>query len=254
MSKSEIQMQVETPAPEDEGTGAPAGEVTYAGFKTPEELATAYAELVAKQTQPSAEEAAATAAAEAAAAEALKGSKEIPTGDEGAQAAVEKAGLDWAALNTEYAKGGKLSEETYASLEKAGIPKAEVDTYIRGKQADADAYDAAVYGTAGGTEAYTALIEWAKTNLSEPEKVAFNEAVTSGNPAKASLAVEALTSRHAAKRGNPPNNLLSGKKSATGSQPFKSQVEVTAAMRSPQYKNDPAYRAEVVERLRLSEF
>lgn len=241
--KSEIQMQVETPVPEVE---APA-EVTYGGFKTPEELVAAYEALKTPAKIEGTEVVDPPAEVE-------KPALEIPAGDEGAQKVVEGAGLDWAALNTEYAESGKLSEETYASLEKAGLPRVEVDTYIRGKQADADAYDAAVYGTAGGTEAYGSLIEWAKTNLTDAEKIAFNESVTSGNPAKAKLAVEALAGRHAAKRGAPPSSLLNGKKAATGVQPFKSQVEVTAAMRSPAYKSDPAFRAEVVERLRLSEF
>lgn len=247
--KSEIVLEVEsTPTPAETSTPAStdADFKTRTGFESPEELLAAYNAL--KTPAEGGEKPPVDS-------EAVKPeSKEIPTGDEGAQQAVEKAGLDWTALNTEYASNGKLSEETYASLEKAGIPKAEVDTYIRGKQADADAYDAAVYGTAGGTEAYGALIEWAKTNLTEAEKVAFNESVTSGNPAKAKLAVEALAGRHAAKRGAPPGSLLSGKKTPTGVQPFKSQAEVTTAMRSPAYKTDPAFRAEVVERLRLSEF
>ena len=250
--KSEITMTVETPPAEVAATteAAAATEATYGGYKTVEELVAAHAELTAKQTAtPTAEEAAAAAAAAE-----TKPALEIPAGDEGAQKVVEGAGLDWAGLNTEYAEHGKLSEETYASLDKAGIPKAEVDTYIRGKQAEVDAYDAAVYGTAGGNEAYLGLIEWAKGNLAEAEKIEFNSAVTSGNPARAKMAVEALAARHAAKRGAPPGSLLNGKKSPTGAAPFKSQVEVTAAMRSPQYKNDPAYRAEVMERLRLSEF
>jgi len=231
---------------------AAASETTYGGFKTVEELVAAHAELTAKQTvTPSAEEAAAAAAA---ANTETKPALEIPAGDEGAQKVVEGAGLDWAGLNTEYAEKGKLSDDTYASLEKAGIPKAEVDTYIRGKQAEVDAYDAAVYGTAGGTEQYMSLLGWAKENLAEAEKVEFNAAVTSGNPARAKMAVEALSARHAAKRGSPPGSLLNGKKAPTGAAPFKSQVEVTAAMRTPQYKNDPAFRAEVMERLRLSEF
>lgn len=254
--KSEITMSTEQVPGAEGSEGTQATEVTYGGYKTVEELVAAHAELSAKHA-PAAktpEELAAEAAAAAGTEGTKPDSKEIPAGDEGAQKVVESAGLDWAALNTEYAEKGALTEETYKSLEKAGIPKAEVDTYIRGKQAEADAYDAAVYGTAGGNDAYIALIGWAKGNLSEADKAAFNDAVTSGDAARAKLAVEALSARHAAKNGAPPKNLLSGKKGATGAQPFRSQAEVTAAMRSPAYKNDPAFRADVVERLRLSEF
>lgn len=240
--KSEIVMEVAAPVAEAEGTQA--GEVTYGGFKTVEELTAAYEALKTP----------AETVVETPAESGEKPPLEIPAGTEGAQETVEKAGLDWNALNTEYAETGKLSDETYASLEKSGLPREAVDTYIRGKQADADAYDAAVYGTAGGAEEYTSLVAWAKDALTEGEKLAFNEAVQSGNPEKAKLAVEALTARRASKRGTPPGSLLSGNKGAVGVQPFASQAEVTTAMSSKAYKTDPAFRATVVERLRLSSF
>jgi len=250
--KTEIVLNVEPPVE----TNATTEEVTYGGFKTVEELVAAHAALTATQTTP-AKTAEEIAADEAAALETTEGDKptlEIPAGDDEAQKVVEGAGLDWDALNAEYAKDGKLSEETYEKLAKSSIPRDAVDTYIQGKQAQADAYDAAVYGTAGGAEAYGSLVSWAKSALSESEKVAFNDSVTSGDPARAKLAVEALTARHAKTHGTPPQNLLNGKKAATGVEPFKSQAEVTVAMNSRQYKTDPAFRAAVVERLALSEF
>jgi hypothetical protein len=197
---------------------------------------------------------------EAAAATDEKPAKEIPEDDQGAsddaaaQEAVSNAGLDWNALNSEYAQSGKLSDETYAKLDKAGIPKAEVDTYIAGKQAQSDAYDNAVFEAAGGSKEYSSLVEWAKAALSHDEKVAFNKAVTSGHTAEAALAVEALTARRAKTRGTPPSKLLDGRSDAAGVQPFKSQAEVVRAMRDPRYKSDPAYQAEVRERLRDAPF
>jgi len=250
--KTELVLNVEPPVESN-----PASEeVTYGGYKTVEELVAAHAELTAKTAAPAktAEEIAAEEAAAAGTNEADKPPLEIPAGDGEAQKVVEGAGLDWDALNAEYAKDGKLSEETYEKLAKSSIPREAVDTYIQGKQAQADAYDAAVYGTAGGEEAYGSLVTWAKSALSEAEKVAFNDAVTSGDAARAKFAVEALTARHAKTHGVPPNNLLNGKKAATGVEPFKSQAEVTVAMNSRQYKTDPAFRAKVVERLALSEF
>ena len=250
--RTEIVLNVEPPVE----AVAPTEEVTYGGFKTVEELVAAHAELTAKQTTPTktAEEIAADEAAALAANEGDKPALEIPAGDGDAQKVVEGAGLDWDALNAEYAKDGKLSEETYAKLAKSSIPRNAVDTYIQGKQAQADAYDTAVYGTAGGQEAYGSLVSWAKSALSDSEKVAFNDAVTSGDAARAKMAVEALTARHAKTHGTPPQNLLNGNKAATGVEPFKSQAEVTSAMNSRAYKTDPAFRATVVERLALSEF
>ncbi|GAA0687746.1 hypothetical protein ISN75_14125 [Dyella marensis] len=225
-------------------------ETTFGGYKTVEELVAAHEALKGTQQPPASSEGDTEGAS-------AKPSKEIPdngSSDEAAQAAVSNAGLDWDALNTEYADKGQLSEETYASLAKAGIPRTEVDTYIAGKQAQADAYDAAVFDAAGGADNYQALIEWAANNLSKAEKVAFNDAVTSGKPAVAALAVEGLASRFASKRGTPPGAMLKGGGTSTGVQPFKSQHEVTSAMRDARYKTDPAFRQEVLDRLRESEF
>jgi hypothetical protein len=245
--KSEIAMTVDAPAATETTT-----ETLYAGkYKTVEELTAAYEALTAPKVETTATNE--TTTTEEGTEGGEKPSVEIPT-DEVAQETVTNAGLDWNALNEEYATSGKLSDETYAALEAKGLPRGEVDTYIAGKQAQADAYNNAVFGTAGGEKEYASLVEWAKTNLTQAEKVEFNEAVTSGNAARAKLAVEALAGRHSAKRGTPPANLMHGRSASPGVEPFKSQVEVTEAMRSQRYKKDPAFRAEVTERLRNSSF
>lgn len=251
-TKSEISMSTDTStSTETETTATPASETnqTYGGYASVEELVAAHEALKATSTTTE------TAEAEAGSTE-TKPALEVPEtpSADTAQETVESKGLDWNALNGEYAEHGKLSDETYASLDKAGIPREAVDTYIRGKQAEADAYDAGVYGAAGGAEEYASLVQWAASALTADEKAAFNQAVTSGNAASAKLAVEALAARKAAVRGTPPSNALKGSAALpAGSKPFRSQAEVTAAMNSKQYKTDPAFRAEVVERLRVSD-
>src|SRR5690606_12358045 len=101
-------------------------------------------------------------------------------------------------------------------------------------------------------EAYDDLVAWAAAgNVTEEEKAAFNEAVASGDPARAALAVQGLS----AKRGGKPS-MLNGKTSgsAQGVKPFQSFQQVVDAKRDPRYRNDPAYRTEVAERLRVSSF
>lgn len=249
--RSQIDFSVETPVAET--TSAASTETTYGGYKTVEELVAAHEAL--KLAAPKTEEATTTTTETTE--ETTPVSKEIPAGEtteEAAKEAVTNVGLDWDGLHTEYATNGKLSDETYASLEAKGLPREQVDIYIAGRQAQADTYDNAVYAAAGGTAEYTALIEWAKNNLTDAEKVAFNEAVTSGKAAVASLAVEGLTARRNAKRGTPPQNLLNGNRQATGVAPFGSQAEVTEAMRNPKYKTDPAYREQVIARMAASSF
>jgi hypothetical protein len=47
-------------------------------------------------------------------------------------------------------------------------------------------------------------------------------------------------------------NLLKGNAANTGVQPYKSREEMTADFRSAKYKSDPAFRAQVAERMRVT--
>lgn len=223
-------------------------ETLYAGeYKSVEELVAGYEALKAKTTSTETTETTETTTA-----------KTIPEGtettEEGAKEVVKGAGLDWDALNGEYAEKGALTEETYKALAEKGIPKEAVDTYIRGKQAEADAYDAAVFGTAGGEDDYRALVEWAKTGYTQEEKDVFNTAIMSGNPHLAKMAVEGLAARRAQVTGTRPGKSLTGRTAApAGVQPFKSQHELTKAMNTAEYKRDPAFRELVRQRIAVSD-
>lgn len=248
--KSEITMTVDPPAPEAQ-VEAPK---PFGGYTSVEELIAAHTALVEKTGAAASTEATPdTTESEASPAEATQEGLEIPT-DEAAKETVAGAGLDWDGLNAEYAEHGKLTDETYEKLAKGGIPREAVDTYIRGKQAEVDAYETAVFGTAGSVEDYSSLVAWAKEGYTDTEKKAFNDAVTSGDVARAQLAVEALKARYSAKRGAPPTNLLKGGGDSAGVQPYKSRVEMTNDMRDKRYKTDPAFREQVTNRLRLSQF
>lgn len=250
--KSEIILDSSTPPATETTTNTTEATATpYGGYATVEELVAAHDALKA-QSATNAE-----AAQTAESPESKPASKEIPsatatTDEVTAQQTVTDAGLDWNGLNDEYANAGKLSDETYATLEAKGIPRDAVDTYIRGRQAEADAYDTAVFGAAGGQAEYSSLINWAANALTQAEKEAFNEAVVSGNAAKASLAVEALAARRARTTGTPPVNLLKGSAANIGVQPYKSREEMNADFRSAKYKSDPAFRELVTQRMRVT--
>lgn len=245
--KSEITMAIEQPAPEQQ----PEAPKPYGGYNTVEELIAAHTALVEKSSTPQSE--AATPDENTQGTEGTQDGLEIPS-DDAAKQTVANVGLDWDGLNSEYAEHGKLTDETYKKLADGGIPREAVDTYIRGKQAEVAAYETAVFGTAGSVEDYGALVAWAKDGYSDSEKKAFNDAVTSGDVARAQLAVEALKARYSAKRGAPPANLLKGGSDAAGVQPYKSRVEMTNDMRDKRYKTDPAFREQVLNRLRQSQF
>jgi hypothetical protein len=85
-------------------------------FKSPEDLAKAYSELEKRQGQQPQQ------------------AQQSTVADESARQAVEQAGVDFDALSDEWANNGELAPDSYDKLEKSGIPRALVDSYIEGQQ------------------------------------------------------------------------------------------------------------------------
>ena len=217
-------------------------------FNSVEELVKSYSELEKKlgeQSQPTKESVDPVSKTEVK--EETK--EEQPKSDlDIATKAVDSAGLNMDSLAEEYAKEGKLADKSYQSLEKAGIPKEYVDRFIAGQQAIADQQSASVKNMVGGTESYDAMSEWASNNLSETEKQAYNTAVNSKDLEAVKLAVVGLKARYAQATGSEPK-LVEGKASPSGEQGFESWAQVTQAMSDPRYSKDPAYQAEVKNKL-----
>ena len=213
-------------------------------FNSVDELVKSYSELEKKlgeQSQPTKESVDPVSQAET--------KEEQPKSDlDIATKAVDSAGLNMETLSEEFAKDGKLADGSYASLEKAGIPKEYVDRFIAGQQAIADQQSASVKSMVGGTEAYDSMSEWASNNLSETEKQAYNTAVNSKDLEAVKLAVVGLKARYAQSTGSEPK-LVEGKASPSGEQGFASWAQVTQAMADPRYSKDPAYQAEVKNKL-----
>jgi len=212
-------------------------------FNSVDELVKSYSELEKKlgeQSQPTEKSVDPVSKAE------LKGQ---PKSDlDIATKAVDSAGLNMDSLAEEYAKDGKLADGSYESLQKAGIPKDYVDRFIAGQQAIADQQSATVKNLVGGTESYDNMSEWASQNLTETEKQAYNTAVNSKDLEAVKLAVVGLKARYAQSTGSEPQ-LVEGKASPSGEQGFASWAQVTQAMSDPRYAKDPAYQAEVKNKL-----
>ena len=213
-------------------------------FNSVDELVKSYSELEKKlgeQSQPTEQSVDPVSKAEE--------KQEQPKSDlDIATKAVDSAGLNMETLSEEFAKDGKLADGSYKSLEKAGIPKEYVDRFIAGQQAIADQQSATVKNLVGGTESYDNMSEWASQNLTETEKQAYNTAVNSKDLEAVKLAVVGLKARYAQSTGSEPT-LVEGKASPSGEQGFQSWAQVTQAMSDPRYAKDPAYQAEVKNKL-----
>lgn len=216
-------------------------------FESPEDLAKSYAELRAKM--------------DGKAGEPEPASEGEPAGDETAdgegaddvvQTALSKAGINADDIAQRFSQDGKISDEDYSALAKAGFSKSVVDSYLRGVAAGSSAAAQAgeqlvaeVVGSVGGEAQFEALLEWAAT---QPPDVsdAYNKAVERGDGPSIKAAVLALnTARVAAEGIDPSRNPSDGGARPQAGSVFRSVAELKAAQRDPRYASDPAYRADV---------
>jgi len=210
-------------------------------FNSVEDLAKSYAELEKKlggQSQETKEEVDPVA-------------KATPKSDnnlEIAEKAVTDAGLDMSSLQAEYAEKGELDTKSYEALEKAGISKEYVDSYIACQEAIAKTQADEIKSTVGGDETYQEMVDWASKNMTEGEKTAYNKAVNSGDMDTVKLAVNALKGQFERANGVEPK-LVEGKAQPSQEQGFLSWAQVTEAMADPRYAKDMAYQNEVKNKL-----
>ena len=176
--------------------------------------------------------------------------EEPKTADE----AVEKAGLDMGKLTEEYDTNEGLTDDSYAALEAAGIPKATVDQYIQGQKALVSQAQNEAYSLTDGKEGYEAMSGWAKANLSAEELSNYNTQVNSPNSKVREMAIRGLHAQFSADSGDG-KPLVHGNNSATGNTGgFGSRAQMVAAMQDSKYQSDPAYRAEVEAKVARSRF
>lgn len=213
-------------------------------FKSAEDMAKAYAELESKMGKPAEP----------------KADPETPPADvpnpteattDEAEKALSERGLDLSKFSEEFSEKGELTPESYAELEKAGLPKDIVDQYIEGQKARASQYESSVKAEVGGDENYSQMVTWAKANMSPQEITAFNNAVGSGDVNQAKLAVLGLSNRYSTANGADPKRTIGGGK-AGALDTFESTAQLTEAMKDPRYKSDPAYRNAVQTKLARS--
>ena len=163
------------------------------------------------------------------------------------------------ALNDEYDENGSLSEESLEALKEMSSEEL-VDAYFQmqdrlGSEIDSvelsESDVTSIQQSVGGADNYNALVSWAAENFDQSEIEAFDGVVESGNVGAINLALQALYYRYTEAEGME-GQLLQGKAAAPANG-FRSQAEVVRAMQDPRYDRDPAYRAEVMQRLEQSD-
>ena len=158
--------------------------------------------------------------------------------------------LTLAEVEAAYVANGKvISEEVYTQYEAQGMPRATLDAYISGQQAIANQMVTSVHDEVGGQDAYVELTKWADANWSDDEVTAFDNIVTSGDKAAAIVATRGLRAAYEAAMGRDPTLVTGdGGKGPTGAS-YESRAQMTADMKDPRYKTDPAFRQVVAEKV-----
>jgi len=160
-----------------------------------------------------------------------------------------------------YANDGTLSEETierFSEMSSQDLVNAYMEMYENGQVNTAQAAEMSeaqvnsVMNAAGGEANYNQVVEWAASNLADRQIDAFDSVVDSGNPAAIGIAFQGLQSAYNEANGYE-GRMLQGRAPSSAGEVFRSQAELVAAMGDPRYDTDPAYRADVVEKLNNSD-
>lgn len=229
----------------------------YAGkYKSAEELEKAYLELQKKLGERSSEDTpSATDDEPSAEATDEEGS------EEGAEETQEPSETYQAleSASQEYEEGGELSPETLEKLSQLDS-KELVEQWVeyvnssKGEpqpgampQEEVDR----IMGSVGGNEQYQQMVAWAGEALAPDEIAAYDAVVTSGDPNSVYWAVQGLRSKYVESNGFEGQQ-ISGKRSPRPEPGFRSQAELARAISDPRYRDDPAYRMDVEQKLARS--
>lgn len=156
---------------------------------------------------------------------------------------------------TRRAMSGPLDEETFAKLEKAGIPR-EVVTELqtratRGQEAINAIRQAEVLAPIGGAAEWEKVESWARRELDPATRDSYNHLLEHGTREAAAVAVKSLHSEF--KRSLGPQ-LIEGATGQDQPNAYASRQEQLADMRDPRYAKDPAFRNRVVAKAMRSTF
>jgi hypothetical protein len=244
----------ETPNP-NEGQQTQEERLLAGKYKTPEELEVGYKELVKKlgqQGKLSQEDVDKFLGIGSPNQEKKDEQQNQQTNEKKAEQVVTNAGLDFQALSQEFMENGTLSDESYERLEKANIPRDVVDAYIAGQVALAEKLDTEIFNLVGGEKRYDEMVLWARQNLTESERKAFDATISSASPDQIKLAVNGLKTRWESATGIRPYLLQGDGASPSVGGRYESREQMIADMKNPLYKKDPAFRKAVEQKIKNS--
>jgi hypothetical protein len=177
---------------------------------------------------------------------------EDPKADDAAEKAAEAAGVDMDALETEFMAEGKLTDESYADLEAKGFSKDEVDDFIQYRTQKSDRYMGELHAEVGGPDQFARMADWASNNWTADELKEYNDAVDSYEMGRAKLAMKGLRADYEKANGRAPKLLDGDGSPPKGGTIYRSDAEMQRDMQDPRYREDPAFRDDVINKVERS--
>jgi len=177
---------------------------------------------------------------------------------------LKAAGVDpWAISSQFHESGGEVTDEMVGTLTNAGFSEAAVRSYFAGRASESgyssgsaedisDAQISEIKQSVGGDQAYSNVVNWAKTNLDQSQTDAFDEVVNTGSIQAIKLAAAGLKAQYDQANG-VEGRMVTGKSAPQTKDVFRSQAELVQAMNDRRYDRDPAYRQDVIEKLERSD-
>ena len=248
---------------------AQSEEAILGKFKSPQELAKAYAELQRKMgEQGSKSDSSPAVESDPAQTETNAYSAEQAAEVYGKEAVENLAGkgINLGELMMQADNGQDISEHYATLAETFNVPQSVVENYVGKAQAapsdggglsEADA--SSLIEQVGGQESFDALSGWAKSNLSQDELASYNAVVDSGNKEAISWALKAMQARQGSNDAVVEPQLYGGGAPTDTTVRFESQQQVLDAMNKRNdrgqrlYDIDEAYRNKVQMVLAVSD-
>ena len=167
---------------------------------------------------------------------------EIPPLDQSRRVEI---GREWAETK------GELSDETWEYLEGQKLNREFVQDYMSAQQELEQYRQKDLVNRLGGADGIQQAMDWANENLPVDRKTALNAQLASGDLGVMENTLRGLMAQAgivgSVVRSNVNNN-------EAGLKPIESQDELVKLQMSKEYKESPAFRKQVMDRLRVSKF
>jgi len=157
-------------------------------------------------------------------------------------------GFDLNKLQDEFEANGDITEATRKELEKVGITREILDSYIEGRWAVYEKQMDEIALTVGGRENFDNICNWARANLSKEEQAVYDSV---HDPALIKILVRDLKNRMENTDGVIPQQIQGSSDNSMGDY-FQSMAEVEDAINDPKYAKDEVYRQKVAQKITAS--